>query len=254
MKHRMLQTVRETATRLMGGALDLAYPPHCASCGRSLREAGGNEFLCPACISDLPFVSDPRCPKCGHQLAEYTKDSPRCRSCEGKSLFFVSATAPFRYEGSVREMILQLKLGKQTFLALPMSHYLTEHVGRCGTMAGIDAVQPVPLHWRRALKRSFNQSQLIAEQAAQHFHLPLVNALKRTVATPSQTAVGRLQRMENMRGVFALRKKAGIDGKTLLLIDDVLTTGATCAECSRVLMKGGAKAVYVATVARTMIS
>jgi len=251
-----LLAARAAASKLVDGALELVYPRHCAGCGMSLHdESDCTEFFCAACLKDLPFISAERCLKCGHQLAQYTKTSPRCPSCEGKSLFFKSATAPFRYEGIARELILQLKLGKQTFFALPMSRYLIEHLETHRLPVAVDAVVPVPLHWRRALKRGFNQSQLIAEQVAGHFRLPLQNrCLRRKRATPSQTAAGKQQRMENMRGVFAVRKNARIAGKRLLLIDDVLTTGATCAECSRMLIEGGAKAVYVATVARTMFS
>ena len=241
------------ADRLLGGLLDLVYPPHCVVCERSLADQDDPCF-CSECLAALPAVPETRCPKCGHELSEYAAVRTRCRACEGKSLFFVSATAPFKYETPVRELILRLKLARQTSLAEPLGAFLCERLDAAGVMPGIDAIVPVPLHWRRRMVRGHNQSLLLAERVGEHFNLRVLRGcLLRVRATRSQTSFSMRKRMENLRGAFAVRKRGVMEGKTLLLIDDVLTTGATCAECSRVLrQEGGAAAVYVATVARTM--
>jgi len=240
-------------TKLFDGLLDLVYPPHCVACERSLHDESGR-FFCSDCLAGLPFVPETRCPKCGHELAEHATVHTRCRACEGKSLFFKSASAPFKYETPVRELILQLKLAHQRSFAVPLAGYLADHLESGGLMPSIDAVVAVPLHWRRRLTRGYNQSQLLAERVSEHFGVPnLAKCLLRVRATKSQTSFSMRKRMENLRGAFAVRRRAMLRGKTVLLIDDVLTTGATCAECSRILkQEGSAAAVYVATVARTM--
>ena len=248
--------VRNLGKQLLCAVLDLVYPPHCVACGTSLHEEElPDAFFCASCLARLQFVGPNRCPKCGHELAEYAAVHVRCPSCEGKPLFFKSATAPFKYEGAPKVLILEFKLSRQVFLAGPLSKYLIAHLESAEFMPLIDAVIAVPLHWRRLLKRGYNQSQILADNVSQRFGRPLLTrCLCRTAPTPSQTSVSREKRMQHLRGVFAVRRPEMTRGKTLLLIDDVLTTGATCAECSRVLTQNGqAKAVYVATVARAML-
>jgi len=252
---------RSAASWLLGGALDLVYPLHCIGCGTCLDADGRpDDCFCPDCLPKLPFVPGRRCPKCGHALAEHAPPHAQCPSCEGARLFFTSATAPFKYEGIAQELILRFKLGRETLLAGPLSKYLIAHLEATGLMPEVDGIVAVPLHWRRLLKRGYNQSHLLAEEVSLRFGRPVIRrCLRRVVGTPSQTAVSREQRIENMRGAFAIRIRRRapnvLRGKTLLLIDDVLTTGATCSECSRVLIEGGgARAVYVATVARTMFT
>lgn len=242
------------ATALLRGAMDLVYPRHCVACERIMADES-DPWLCCDCMAGLPFVSDNCCPKCGHELGEYGVVHTRCRACEGKSLFFKSATAPFRYERPVRELILQLKLAGQTFLAVLLARHVVAHLESSGLMERVDVIVPVPLHWRRRVKRGYNQSVLLAREIGRHFRLPLVSrSLVRVAPTKSQTSVSMQKRMEHLRGAFAVRRREALAGKTVLLIDDVLTTGATCAECSRILrQEGSAAAVYVATAARTML-
>jgi ComF family protein len=233
--------------------LDVVYPPHCLCCGASWN--GDGLGLCPECDARLERITAATCGKCGHQLAEVTSPAPRCRACEGRSLFFERAVAPCRYEGSAREMILRLKLGKRRMLAGTLSRLLIARIEQAGMAEKAQAIVPVPLHWWRRLRRGFNQSELLAEGVAEHFGLPLLcGGLRRVVATPSQTRVSAARRMEQLRGAFRVSRPGAIRGKTLLLIDDVMTTGATAAECSRVLRDAGAKKVLVATVARTMLT
>jgi len=240
------------AGKLLGGLLDLVYPPHCIACERSLHDDA--RFFCSDCLAGLPFVPRIRCLKCGHELSEYAAAHTRCRACEGKWLFFKSASAPFKYETPIRELILQLKLAGRRSLALPLADYLADHLESAGLMPSIDAIVAVPLHWRRRLGRGYNQAQLLAERVSERFGVPNpARCLLRVRATKSQTSFSMQKRMQNLRGAFAVRRRGMLNGKTVLLIDDVLTTGATCAECSRILKQDGrAAAVYVATVARTM--
>ena len=228
--------------------LDLIYPPHCMLC-----EGSCERYFCPDCEKSLERIESSTCSKCGHHMPEVTRRSARCPSCAGKPLFFARAVAPCRYEGGVREMILRFKLAGHRALAKPLSELLIEHLAEAGLTGQADAVVPVPLHWRRMLSRGFNQSQLLARYVAAHFGLPVLNGhLKRVAATRSQTTRSKTQRMRQLRGAFSVRRPKAITGRTLLLIDDVMTTCATAAECSRELLDAGARKVYVATIARTM--
>jgi len=238
---------------LLRGITDLLFPPHCIVCHRATDSRDGQ--VCTECRERLPFVSDHRCPTCGHELGPYAVVRKRCHACRGKSLHFRSATAPFRYEGAVRELILRMKLSRQPHLAAPLARFLGDHLESAGIMGEVDVVVPVPLHWRRRLRRGYNQALLVARAVSRRFGVKLESrCLRRARPTGSQTSLSMTARFKNLRGAFALRRQGAFSGKTVLLIDDVLTTGATCAECSRVLAGvGSARAVRVATVARTML-
>jgi len=240
-----IMTIIGTSIKVL---LDLVYPPHCVLC-----EGSCERYFCPECEKSLERIESATCGKCGHHIPEVTRRSARCPSCAGKPLFFARAVAPCRYEGGVREMILRFKLAGHRALAKPLSELLIERLAEAGLAERADAVVPVPLHWRRMLSRGFNQSQLLSRHIAAHFGLPLLDGhLKRVVNTASQTTRSGAQRMLQLRGAFSVRRPKAIAGRTLLLIDDVMTTCATAAECSRELLDAGARKVYVATVARTM--
>ena len=150
-------------------------------------------------------------------------------------------------------MILRFKLAGHRALAKPLSGLLIERLAAAGLAGQADAIVPVPLHWRRELFRGFNQSQLLGRYVAAHFGLPMLDGhLRRVAPTASQTTRSGAQRMLQLRGAFSVRRPKAVAGRTLLLIDDVMTTCATAAECSRELLDAGARKVYVATIARTM--
>jgi len=214
---------------------------------------GFSPLLCERCNLQLPFIKGRVCPTCGHELAISAPAHKRCHACRGKTLNFVSAAAPFRYDGIARSLILQFKLSSRYWLASVLAEYFADRLRQTRFISGIDAIVPVPLHWRRLAKRGYNQAFLLAVEIGRKFRLPVVDCLSRTVNTRTQTAVTAAARMENMRGVFKINKNGCIKNKRILLVDDVITTCATCAECSRVLVRdGGAKSVHVATIARTM--
>jgi len=245
--------ISSAANLLLDGLTDLLFPPHCAVCNRSIDIREGR--FCAECRAALPFVSANRCPRCGHELGEYAAVHTRCHSCTDKILHFRSATAPFRYEEPVRGLILQMKLARRPDLAAPLADALADHLEKEGTMGETDVIVPVPLHWRRHLHRGYNQALLIARTISRRFDVKLDSrSLRRLQPTGTQTSLTMQARLDNLKGAFGLRRSGAFRGLRVLLIDDVLTTGATCAECSRVLMRAGsARAVRVATVARTML-
>ena len=230
--------------------LELAYPPHCVHCGTSLRHHS-SLYLCGPCRDDLSYLERPACPRCGEEVGPYVTLDKGCANCRTLRLRFDGAAAPTRYEGLVRELILRLKLGKNRVLAHPLGQLLLAHAQGNGFHEQVDVVMPVPLHWRRRLRRGFNQAELLATDLASRLRLPLLTRnLRRLKSTSTQTRFSRTRRFENVRNAFAVRDSAPLEGQRVLLVDDVMTTGATASECARMLKRAGCDKVYVLTVAR----
>lgn len=212
--------------------LDLIFPPLCGVCG------SGGSFLCPACREKLPTASPPRCRRCWRLSADDV-----CSDCVASPLD--GARAPFVLAGGARTLVHQLKYRSLHALAEPMGELLatdlTEHP------LPIDLLVPVPLHPRRRRQRGFNQSELLVRVVAGRLGIELnVRSLRRQRNTrPQVQADDRRRREENVRGAF--RCGDGVAGRQVLLIDDVLTTGATLRECAAALKAAGAASVWALT-------
>ncbi len=227
------------------------FPEHCVVCGMGL-EAPRRHF-CQQCWERLPWVGEPTCPRCGSAVPPNAVVERGCASCRGQRFGFSSAVAPLHYERAARELILRFKLAKEAPLAYVLGELLADFLASGGVSHRVDVIVPVPLHWRRRMTRTFNQAELLAREIGARFNLPVVvGALVRKRATQSQTAFPALGRALNVRDAFKLGRRRGmLAGKRVLLVDDVLTTGATTSECGRVLRRGGAADVVVATVTKT---
>ena len=172
-------------------------------------------------------------------------------NCGDLELAFDFATSAYRSRGAVRQLIHQFKYNKQLHLRHLLGRMLREGFGDARVGAhGIDGIVPVPLHPAREREREFNQSFVLASVAAKRLRLPVEDCLKRVRYTFTQTHFHREERFENLAGAFSLRRGAGVAGRNLALVDDVLTTGSTADACARVLKEAGASAVVVITVAR----
>ena len=238
--------------RRAGAALlDLIYPQNCTACGVQM-DVAGRACLCPACESTLPRIGEWQCPRCADELGPYSHGRRACGSCRDREgLMFVAASSVFRYEMVAREMVHRLKYGRDLrsvdWMGAEMFHsaQAREWYGK------VDMVAPVPLHWRRRVSRRFNQSEMLAHVVARAGGLPcLPRALVRLRPTHPQADLTFAERWRNLQGAFGVRRVERIKGRVPLLVDDVMTTCATAAECSRVLLDAGAKAVYVLTFAR----
>ena len=230
--------------------LSLIYPPHCAGCGSALAERRP-PYLCDECIEAVRGVPEPICRKCGHPLGPYASVLDDCLNCRPRRLMFTRATAATTYEGVVREMIHKLKYQRKNYYVDPLGELLVKHAAGALLPGEIDVVMPVPLHPAKRRERGFNQSELLARRVSVEFGLPLDAAsLIRTVPTQSQTYLQGSRRMENVRGAFSLTSDRSMAGKHVLLVDDVMTTGATASECARVLRRAKVSTVRVITVAR----
>jgi ComF family protein len=236
--------LRRAATAL----LDLLLPPRCLACGGTVAEAG---TLCVQCWRAITFLGAPCCACCGLPF-EFAPAAPAiCGACARATPAFDRARAVMRYDEASRALILAFKHGDRLHLAPAFGTWLKRAGGALVSEA--EVAVPVPLHWTRLFARRYNQAAVLAH-ALHSAGGPPVGAdwLVRRRRTPSQGKRNAEGRARNVRAAFAVKPGRDVRGKRVLLIDDVFTTGATVAECARVLRRAGAAAVDVLTLARTV--
>ncbi len=228
--------------------LDFLLPPVCVACDQPVDAPGR---LCAACWPAVSFIAAPQCDRCGLPFELPAAPGAVCGACVAAPPRFTRARAAARYGGPVRDLILRFKHGDRLDLTPALARWLVQAGGDC--LAGAEGLVPVPLHWRRRLGRRYNQSAELARAVAGLANVPLLaDALVRRRPTPTQGRLGRLARLRNVAGAFAVRSPALVKGRHLVLVDDVLTTGATVDACARALLAAGAARVDVLTVARVI--
>ena len=231
-------------------ALDTALPPLCPSCREPL---GGGAGLCADCWSKLSLIEPPYCARLG---IPFTYDpGPGLLSMEAieNPPAYERARAAVRYDDVARSLVHGFKYGDRLDLALMMARWMAR-AGR-ELIDDADALVPVPLHWRRLWARRFNQSAALAKAIGETGNRPvLYEVLRRVRATPQQVGLNKTQRADNVQGAFRVAPagKAAIAGKRLVLIDDVLTSGATADACARALLRAGAASADVLVFARVV--
>ena len=171
----------------------------------------------------------------------------RCALCRAGARGFDAAYCFGFYEGALRDLIHLYKYGGMKPLAKQLGEYLSRALP---LDEGFDAVVPMPLHWRRRFERGFNQAALIAAQVARRRKIPVLHAVRRVRATRTQTGLTNAKRRDNVSGAFRVRRGRSVKGLRILLVDDVMTTGATGSACGSVLKRAGAKSVTLLTLAR----
>lgn len=196
-------------------------------------------------------MQPPFCALCGDPASGRIDHAYRCAFCVKHPVYFDAARSVARYEGAVASLVQELKYRQAVWVAEDLADFLQAGVATWYPEQSFDAVAFVPLHAARRRARGYNQAAMLAAALARRMRLPL---LRRTVfrvrATPTQTKLSATRRAENVHGAFAVRPRPSLKGRRLLLIDDVMTTGATVNEVSRALKDGGASAVHVLTLAR----
>ncbi|MFN9789549.1 MAG: ComF family protein [Holosporales bacterium] len=223
--------------------IDILLPPRCANCQTLVRDA---HTLCVECWSALKMISAPRCDRCGRPLSGITFDDA-C-TCTVRDWPFVHGRSTTVYNDAIRNLLLPFKHGGRVDLA-PLLAGLIAQSG-ADIFSTIDILVPVPLHPLRLLKRRYNQAALLAKHLGRRTGHPVwPTALRRVRATPMQDGSTQ-RRRANVLGAFQARPR--VAGQRVLLVDDVLTTGATLAACARALYGEGAAAVSFVTVARAM--
>ena len=232
--------------------LDIVFPPLCHAC-RAFIPGGGRLHLCPACRRAVRAISSPLCTICGVPFLTPGGIDHPCGSCLISPPRYSSARAAISFDGVGRDLIHHFKYDRKVHLAHPLSLLAAELLTPFVTSRGAELFFPVPLHRRRLWERGFNQAVLLGKPLAKLWGIPLVvNNLRRTRWTEPQVTLSAAEREQNVRGAFTLADPVAVEGKRILLIDDVYTTGSTVMECSRVLRKVGAAEVYVITVARAV--
>jgi ComF family protein len=228
----------------------MLFPARCAACRETV---GAHGALCAACWEEIHFITAPHCHRCGLPFAHEMGEQALCGHCMKESPAFTEARAVFRYDETSRAQILALKYYDKTQLAPVFGHWLARAAGEYKDK--VQAILPVPLHYWRLVGRRYNQAGLLAQALAKQTGLPVLNdTLRRVRATTTQAGLTRTGREKNVRGAFKVphAKRETLKGKSVLLIDDVMTTGATLNACARALNDAGVVDVYVLTLARTV--
>lgn len=244
-----------TIDRLFDAALALVYPQGCAACGVLSVERRTDWPACAACwaATHLFTGDETLCWKCGTPaggaVAEEIKPTVRCRRCDSET--FTAARACGLYEGALRAAVLSLK--REPFVPPRLTSALREAARRAPLNAAT-LVLPVPLHPARERERGFNQATLLASAVARGTRLPLdVWSLARVAHSERHRAgMDARARRESVEGAFAVTRPRLVHGESVLLLDDVFTTGATASACARALLESGARAVFVLTAARAV--
>ena len=229
---------------------DLVFPPHCLGCGTALSTSVPPLF-CPLCRAALPWIEPPWCTCCGAPFRAGT--SHVCGACLKNPPPFALARSLFRYENPIRSRILALKFQGDLTL-LPSLEALCAEAPACAAFTEPDYLIPVPLHPDRLRERGFNQAQHLARACFPRWRRKLTRQiLLRSLATPPQTFLSGRARRRNLRGAFSVADDARLGGTTVLLVDDVFTTGATVSDCCRALRGAGAARIEVFTLGRSVV-
>lgn len=247
---------REWWSTSLRRVLDLAFPPQCLLCGvidYSATSFSGS--YCSDCVTKLCPTPINRCQCCGAEIGLYSVSKDGCTHCRHRNLRFESVTCLGMYEGPIRKAILA---AKWSFSAVPIRSLgrllATERIEGLQLLK-VDRVIPIPQHWRQRVFRHFNPAWLVAEEIAAALRVPCdPHVLYRQRPTRAQKRVPVSQRFENQNDAFALQDLHVIDGERILLVDDVLTTGATCSEATRLLKRNGANECHVAVLGRVLDS
>jgi ComF family protein len=249
MFHRAWTSACRAGQSVLRAALDLVLPPQCVACGADLPQRHQGPLVCEACRQALLRPVPAACPRCGAGTALPVLGR-RCARCRHLEFRFAAAVALGEYADALREAVLRTKWVYHEPLALALASLLWECQGPTLRQWQPEAVVPIPMHWRRRWLRGTNTPERIADVLGAHLKVPAVPLLRRVRPTRPQSDLSRMARMVNVRGAFRLRRGYDCRGARLLLVDDILTTGATCNAAASVLRAAKAATVCVAVIAR----
>ncbi len=230
--------------------LDLLFPSTCAACRMPVS---GSLCLCAGCMADVRYLHSPLCVRCGALFAAGNGGDHICGACLRRPPPFVLARAVVLYAPPVSTLLQRLKYGGDRTVLSTLTHLAVPF--DLTPFASCDLIIPVPLHRKRLRERGLNQSLLLAHGFfSQDAQVIRPDILVRTRDTAPQTRLGGKERRKNLRSAFAVTRRADICGRSVCLVDDVLTTGATVIECAGALMRAGAGEIKVLTMARAVES
>jgi len=238
--------------------VDWLYPPRCRACSRRIKGRDA-EYFCFDCWVHIRLISHPLCNWCGRPFPDAAGDDHTCGVCLSRPPRFTAARAWACYpreeitDDPVRQVVHKFKYGRKVSLGKPLGRLMALGCREFLDGCRFDLIVPVPLHPKRLRWRAFNQSLLLAREIGRAYRVPADPfVLRRDRPTPPQTQLPEDERRRNVRGVFSLNPDRPVEGKSILLVDDVYTSGATVNECSRVLKRARASEVFVVTLARAV--
>ena len=234
---------------LLTGLCDLIFPRHCLIC-RQYHPRTAHDPVCPSCQSNLPWNTPPFCLRCSRHLDVVSAEG-LCPSCRNHPPRFDEAWTILHYEGTARDILKRFKFHNKTSLRRTFKTLLAHFIARHDLVFPANAIiVPMPLHPLRLRERGYNQAGLLAESVAQLLSLPLAaDILERVRHTPRQSELGAKERWTNIKGAFRIKNPASIKGSPVILVDDILTTGATASEASGILKDAGASQVIIISLA-----
>jgi ComF family protein len=233
--------------------IDIIYPPRCHICRSFISDdRGQNPHFCSDCLASIAMIRPPLCTTCGIPFHSFSDENHLCERCLRKRPFFDKLRAPYLYQGQIMEAIHQMKYGGKPYLAKSLGALLASFASDWLEDHGRYLMIPVPLHPQRLRERGYNQSLLLSRVMSPLLGMDIdLLSLRRVKYTRSQTGLNSEERKRNVRGAFALEKSKEFKGRSIILVDDVATTGYTMNECARVLKKAGCDKVLCLVLART---
>jgi len=233
---------------------DMLFPSRCALCGTTDHAAseGGNAY-CPDCIEQLTPQPVNRCQRCAAEIGPFAKSDKGCTHCRNRTLRFNTVVCLGMYEGALRKALLAAKWSFSAVRMRSLGSLLANRRSAELNEMPFDRIVPIPQHWRQRIVRNFNPAWIIANELGSQLNVKCdMHLLKRTLQTRPQKRVSVKQRFENQSGALAVAHPHAVQGERILIVDDVLTTGATCSEAAKVLKIAGAKSCTVAVLARVL--
>lgn len=208
-----------------------------------------DKYLCSHCERLLKKLEPPLCKKCSKPI-DYNSSTYLCQECIGEERHFEMSKSPYAYEGLIKKSIYSYKYYNKPYFYKLFGRLLIDYMISTN-YTDFDFITSVPLHSSKLRKRGYNQSELLAKHISKKLFIPYIDALKRTKKTMKQSEQSKIERKKNLKNAFATKKAADkVIHSSVLLVDDIYTTGATVDECAKVLMNHGASSVYVLTIAR----
>ena len=252
---KILDRVRSPLLTAAQALLDLGLPPCCVACGHSTTERSPKDrAFCERCEEELPILSSPVCQRCAAPVPVTNSETPAndCPACREEGWKFDNVIALGPYYGLLRHLILTAKKARGGLIAEALGQRLGRQEADRLASEQAACIVPVPMHWTRRMARGVNSADRLATGIARVTGLPVIHALRRTRRTAPQTAIAPSDRPANVRKAFGTRSRRITEGATVLLVDDILTTGSTCSAAARELKRAGAGRVVAVVAAKRL--
>lgn len=239
-----MKSIKEILNKIV----EFALPSNikCIACGDEIKDK--NKYnMCPKCLENLPYNNEKICEKCGTKI---TSDSKICDNCFKDVPKYQIARAPFIYTGKIRNFVNSIKFANAKYLFKPLSNFMVETYKKYDF--NCDIIVPVPLSKKNLKERHYNQAEEFAKLISQKLEIPVyLNAVEKIKETEKQSKLSYTERLKNVKNAFKIIDKKSLKGKNVLLVDDVITTGATINEVCKEILKAKPKDIFVLTLAHT---